>query len=209
VNADRITKVDAFITETALRETNAKVFPPGTLLLAMYGEGATRGKVTELAVPAATNQALAALIFDEASAPLRPFLKLVLKSLYSENREASAGGVQPNLSLGMIRGIRVPLPPISEQQEILRQVEALFSLADAIERRVAAAAARADALTQSILAKAFRGELVPTEAEQAHAEGRDYESADALLARIQADRSIGVDPPNGRRGAARRPAARL
>jgi type I restriction enzyme S subunit len=208
VNADRITEVNEFITEAALRETNAKVFSPGTLLVAMYGEGATRGKVTELAVPAATNQALAALTFDEVSAAIRPFLKLVLKSLYSENREASAGGVQPNLSLGMIRSIRVPLPPISEQQEIVRQVEALFSLADTIDRRIAMASARADVVTQAILNKAFRGELVPTEAELAHAEGRVYESAEALLARIQAERPATAKPSKGQRSRALRASAR-
>ncbi|HEX8204238.1 MAG TPA: hypothetical protein VF590_27415 [Isosphaeraceae bacterium] len=49
--------------------------------------------------------------------------------------------------------------------------------------------ARADKLTQSILARAFRGELVPTEAELAREEGRDYEPAAALLARVQVERS--------------------
>jgi type I restriction enzyme, S subunit len=54
---------------------------------------------------------------------------------------------------------------------------------------VAAAAARADRLTQSILANAFRGELVPTEAELARQEGRDYEPASVLLERIRATRA--------------------
>jgi type I restriction enzyme S subunit len=78
------------------------------------------------------------------------------------------------------------VPPALEQREIIRRVEALFKLADAIEKRVAAATARAEKLTQAILAKAFRGELVPTEAELARREGRSYESASALLARIGA-----------------------
>ncbi|MEZ4406419.1 MAG: hypothetical protein R3A52_08090 [Polyangiales bacterium] len=62
-------------------------------------------------------------------------------------------------------------------------------MADAIERRVAAATARAEKLPQAILAKAFAGELVPTEAELARAEGRDYETAEALLARVTAERA--------------------
>src|SRR5262249_33343906 len=65
-------------------------------------------------------------------------------------------------------------PP--EQHEIVRRVEALFRLADAIENWVAAATARAEKLTQAILAKAFHGELVPTEAELARRQGRDYET---------------------------------
>jgi type I restriction enzyme S subunit len=85
------------------------------------------------------------------------------------------------------------LPPLEEQCEIVRRVEALFKLADAIEEGVAAATARAEKLTQAILAKAFRGELVPTEAELARREGRSYEPASALLARIRAEReSFGV-----------------
>ncbi len=67
-------------------------------------------------------------------------------------------------------------------------VEAL-ALANAVEKRVAAAAERAGLVTQAILAKAFRGELVPTEAELARREGREYEPADALLRRTRSDRS--------------------
>lgn len=62
----------------------------------------------------------------------------------------------------------------------------LFALADRTEAKVAAAKKKADGLTQAVLAKAFRGELVPTEAEVARREGRDYESADKLLERIKA-----------------------
>ena len=82
----------------------------------------------------------------------------------------------------------MPLPPPHEQQEIVHRVDALFKLANAIEKRVAAAITRAEKLTQAILAKAFRGELVLTEAELAHREGRYYESASALLAKIKAQR---------------------
>ncbi|HZA23625.1 MAG TPA: hypothetical protein VFA32_13665 [Dehalococcoidia bacterium] len=64
----------------------------------------------------------------------------------------------------------------------------MFALADAIEQWVAAATTRAEKLPQAILAKAFRGELVPTEAELARAEGRSYEAASQLLERIKAER---------------------
>jgi type I restriction enzyme S subunit len=84
--------------------------------------------------------------------------------------------------------IPVPLPPLAEQHEIVRRVEALFGLADAIEKHMAVVTARAEKLTQAILAKAFRGELVPTEAELAWQEGRTYEPASALLDRIRAER---------------------
>lgn len=105
------------------------------------------------------------------------------------------GIAQGHFNVGAMRVTPLALPPLAEQHEIVRQVEALFRLADAVEQRVAAAGARAGRLTQAILAKAFSGELVPTEAELARAEGRDYESAAQLLARIRAERA--AEPAKG------------
>ncbi len=101
-------------------------------------------------------------------------------------RDLTGGSASPHLNVATIKGFPVPLPPFAEQQEIVRRVEALFKLADAIEKRVEAASKRADKLTQAILRKAFRGELVPTEAELARTQGRDYETAQQLLSRIAA-----------------------
>jgi type I restriction enzyme S subunit len=103
-------------------------------------------------------------------------------------REGSSSTAQPHLYLKTLRALIVPLIPLVEQSEIARRVQALFDLADRIERHASAAALRANKLTQSILAKAFRGELVPTEAELARREGREYEPASVLLERISAER---------------------
>jgi type I restriction enzyme S subunit len=89
-----------------------------------------------------------------------------------------------NIGQGRIRQIRIPLPPPDEMEEAVRRAETLLHYANTIEKQVAAASARADRLTPSILAKAFRGELVPTEADLARQEGRDYEPASVLLERI-------------------------
>ena len=94
---------------------------------------------------------------------------------------------QSSINQRDVLAVDIPLPSRGEQEVIVHRVEALFKLADAIEKRVAAATQRADKLTQAILAKAFRGELVPTEAELARAEGREYETASALLERIRAE----------------------
>jgi type I restriction enzyme, S subunit len=96
------------------------------------------------------------------------------------------GEVYTGINIRDLKFLPLPVPPIQEQCEIVRRVEAVFKLADAIERHVALATARAHKLTQSILAKAFRGELVPTEAELARREGREYETAAELLTRIRA-----------------------
>jgi len=87
------------------------------------------------------------------------------------------------------------VPPLPEQQEIVRRVDQLFAFADRLEARVETARKRVDALTHSILAKAFRGELVPTEAELARAEGRAYESAAQLLEHIASLNTKSTDKP--------------
>jgi len=76
---------------------------------------------------------------------------------------------------------------------IVRRVEALFKVADAIEERVADARMRADKLTQSILAKPVRGQLMMSEAELAREEGREYEPATVLLERIKKAREISAE----------------
>lgn len=92
----------------------------------------------------------------------------------------------PRINVEDARAIPIALPPIEEQTEIMRRVRALLDLEGRVRGRLAAATAAADALPQAILSKAFAGELVPTEAELARAEGRDYETAEQLLERVRA-----------------------
>lgn len=151
-NQPIVTEPTEFITETALQETNCKVYPPGTLLVAMYGEGKTRGMCTELAVPAATNQALAAI---QTTEKLRPFLKRVLQASYERTRGVASGGVQPNLNLSHVRAIRVPLPPPHEQQELVEEIDRRLSVIDELETQITADFVRAERLKQLILQQAF------------------------------------------------------
>ena len=103
-------------------------------------------------------------------------------------RVRTDGVSQSNINAQKLGAFEVPFCPLEEQHEIVRRVGVLFKLADAIQRRITAATKRAEKLTQSILGKAFRGELVPTEAELARHQGRDYEPASVLLDRIKSQR---------------------
>ena len=89
---------------------------------------------------------------------------------------------------------------MDEQREIVRRVGALLALADKIEGHVREATLRAERLPQAILARAFRGELVPTEADLAARECRDYESASVLLERIRETREQQKSTGSGRGG---------
>jgi type I restriction enzyme S subunit len=114
------------------------------------------------------------------------YLCLFINSAHARAHvEATKVGIaQGHFNIGDARKMILPLPPVAEQHEIVRNVDSLFAIADTIEEQFAAAAVRVAKTSQSVLAKAFRGELVPTEAELALEEGRDYESAAALLERI-------------------------
>ena len=134
---------------------------------------------------------------EVAMVPLRSefdvhFFCYAVASIWSQNwlSDVTKGVAYTGINIRDLKRLPVGVPPIVEQHEIVRRVEALFKLADKIEARLAVATNRADKLTQAILGKAFRGELVPTEAELAQQEGRDYEPASVLLARIKTERKM-------------------
>lgn len=156
VNSEQVTHPTKYVTKAALNETNISLYPPGTLLVAMYGEGKTRGKCAELAIEATTNQALAALETDKS---IRRYLKLFLDYNYEETRKAASGGVQPNLNLSLIRAILIALPPLAEQHRIVDEVDRRLSILRETEAQVEANLQRAERLRQSILAAAFSGRL--------------------------------------------------
>lgn len=178
VNASRITEATELITQAAIDETNAKVFPAGTLIVAMYGEGKTRGKISELGIAAAANQACAALLCADLKPEVKGYLRLFFEQHYDDLRSQAAGGVQPNLNLSLIKQTVLPLPPQPEAREICNQVAVHLSQAEALGLELTRRRSAATALRQSILKAAFSGQLVPQDP-------RD-EPASALLARLAA-----------------------
>ena len=152
----------------------------------MYGEGKTRGQVTELGIEATINQACAAIVVDETKAK-KAFVKLALQAHYLEMRDLAEGGNQPNLNLSKIKEFPLCLPSLDEQNEIVRRVEALFAYADRLEARYSVAHAQVERLTPALLAKAFRGELVPQDPND--------EPASVLLERIQASHAAAGEKP--------------
>lgn len=109
--------------------------------------------------------------------------------LQTQFSSLAVGGVVQNIRSELVKQAIVNIPPLLEQQEIVRRVEQLFAYADTIEKQVNNALTRVNNLTQSILAKAFRGELTA----QWRAENPDLisgeNSAAALLEKIKAERA--------------------
>jgi type I restriction enzyme, S subunit len=159
LNDLHIYKAHENITDIALKETNSKIFSKGTLLVAMYGEGKTRGKVSELMIEAATNQACAAITISNYIENLKPFLKLFFLKNYEDIRILSSGGVQPNLNLSIIKNTLIPLPPLLEQDRIISEIDRKMSVIEEISKQLFENFLRVDRLQRTILAKAFSGLL--------------------------------------------------
>lgn len=140
------------ITEDALENSNTKIFPTNTLLLAMYG--ATAGKLGILGKPAATNQAVAGIRVDKKKA-ITKFLFYFLLHHRGEIIARAWGGAQPNISQRIIKEIKILLPPLAEQKKIVARLDSLSKKIGKIKNLQSATQNDFVALEQSVLSKAF------------------------------------------------------
>jgi len=182
VNEATVDHASELVTQAALGETNLTLYPAGTVLVAMYGEGKTRGRATVLGIEATTNQALAALELIDTSPGFRSWILAFFEHNYFELRRAASGGVQPNLNLGVIRQICVPIPPVAEQVRIVQELQRTQSLEAVLSSSAVVQQHRIARLRQSILKWAFEGRLVDQDPSD--------EPASALLERIKAERAV-------------------
>ena len=132
INFNLITEAEEFITQKGMENSATKMIPKGTILMAMYGQGVTRGKVAILGIDATINQACAAIMpnFEKIN---QKYLFYLLQTKYEFLREISdaRGGNQSNLNAQVIKEIQIPLPPLSIQAEIVAQIEREQSLVHA------------------------------------------------------------------------------
>lgn len=129
LNDGYINEISEKITELALKETSVKIKPAGSLLVAMYG--ATIGKLGILNVPSTTNQACCACIkFADINVK---YLFYYLLSERDNLRKQGEGGAQPNISREKIIAYLLPLPPLAEQQRIVKKVEELMTVIEKLK----------------------------------------------------------------------------
>ncbi|MBA4312856.1 MAG: restriction endonuclease [Chlorobiaceae bacterium] len=153
------------------------------ILLCKDGAGIGKlGIITQLPEKATVNSSLLVIRGREPFIPKFLFYFLCSPKLQSIAKERITGSATPHLFQKDIRELYLDIPPIEEQQEIIRRVEQLFTVADKIEQRYTKAAKQVEKLTQSILAKAFRGELVPQDPNDP--------PASELLAKIKEEREL-------------------
>jgi len=127
VNLRYVREVQGRITDLGLAESNARWLKPGTVMMALAGQGKTRGKVALLETPVTCNQSLAGIAPQDDVDPR--FLFQQLESMYSAIRMINGDNIRSGLNLGLIRAIQVVLPPFPEQKKI---AAILSSVDDAI-----------------------------------------------------------------------------
>lgn len=150
------------ITDEGLQKSSAKLFPPYSVLIAMYG--ATIGKVAILGVPATTNQACACAVCNQSLLYMYLFYYCISqKNVFIEKGK---GGAQPNISQIILKQHPIPLPPLSEQQRIVERIEELFAKLDEAKERLQEVADSFAVRKAAILHKAFTGELIGKKIEQ-------------------------------------------
>ena len=136
------------VTELALKNTSLKLIPKGAILVAMYG--ATVGRMAILETTATTNQAICHILPDQTVADIR-YLYHCLQSKVPQLLAQAVGGAQPNINQGVIKKLKIPLPPLPEQ----RRIAAILDKADELRAKRRAALDKLDTLLQSIFIDMF------------------------------------------------------
>ena len=130
-----ISHAEQFITKEGLNNSAAKLLSPGTLLMALYGQGKTRGKVGVLGIQAATNQACAAISLNRGVSG--KFVLHFLGSQYEAIRNLSNTGNQENLNSSLVRSISIVLPTKAEQEAIAEALSDADALIESLEQLLA------------------------------------------------------------------------
>ena len=157
INWAPIRDAEEFITEAGLANSAAKIAGPGTLLMAMYGQGVTRGRVALLEIEATYNQACAAIRFGPRLAS--EFGRYFFMAAYDHVRDAGNETSQMNLSAGLIAKIRLPVPPVDEQLPIVRLLDSETAKLDVLQAEAERAIALLKERRSALIAAAVTGQI--------------------------------------------------
>ncbi len=153
IKYNTIMHTEESITELALKESSAKKYPKRTVLLAMYGQGITRGKCAILGIDAAINQACAAIQTRDNIIP--EFLFIWLQTQYEKIRNLSHGSHQSNLNLNLVKNMKIPILSINEQQKIV----SIISNNDSLIQKQQEYKSKLETLKKGLMQKLFTGQI--------------------------------------------------
>ena len=153
VNGREIFDTEEKLTELGLKESSCKIYAAGTVLIAMYGQGATRGQAGLLGVRAATNQACASVVPHDLEDS--EFIFEALKANYEQLRSLGRGGTQPNLNLSLVKDFQIPYPSKEQRQEFRERIAAVHKIKLINAERLA----KLTEVSQALKTRAFAGQL--------------------------------------------------
>lgn len=172
LNNSIIYSAEEFITEQGLNNSSAKIFPKGSLLIALYG--ATVGKLGVLDFDSATNQAVCCIYQNDEYNRDFLFYYLLFQKEYLVNQ--GKGGAQPNISQEIVKSLLIPFPPLNEQKRIVEKIESEFAKIGEGLDYLEQAKKQIKQYRQSVLKAAFDGKLTQ--------QYQNEESAELLLQKI-------------------------
>ena len=132
---EEIFETEEHITEDAIVNSSAKLYPKGSLIIAMYGQGDTRGRTAKLGIDATTNQACAVLHDIDNSIVSTDYLWYYLQGRYDDLRSLASGNNQPNLNAGKINNYDVVVPPMDIQNEMVAHIKEQKALAKQLKQK--------------------------------------------------------------------------
>lgn len=135
VNYCRIYNTEFYISKEGLERSSAKLIPANSVIVAMYGQGDTAGRVAINKIPLSTNQACCNLIINQEKADYE-YVYYTLCTLYERLVALKNGGAQPNLNAKIIKEIKIPLPELDIQHRIASVLAAYDELIDNNQKQI-------------------------------------------------------------------------
>lgn len=152
LNDGFVLKSEKLITDLGFRNSNAKMIPKGSLLVAMYG---SIGKLGISGIDCCCNQAIA--FAAEQHNLLTKYVFYYMQRIKADLIEKGKGGTQKNISLTVLNSIDIIVPPITDQQRIVERIEELFSELDKAEKTLLKIKSQLEIYKQAVLKEAFEG----------------------------------------------------
>lgn len=135
VNYCRIYDTENYISKEGLERSSAKLIPANSVIVAMYGQGDTAGRVAINKIPLSTNQACCNLIINHYIADYE-YVYYALSIMYDKFVSLKNGGAQPNLNAGIVKSIEIPFPDLKTQQRIASVLSAYDSLIENNQKQI-------------------------------------------------------------------------
>jgi type I restriction enzyme S subunit len=153
INRREITGCDGRITKEGLENSNCKVIPANSVLIALNGQGKTRATVAVLRIPAALNQSLVAMIPYSRELLLPEYIFWNLRGRYYAIRDITGQDQRRGLNMKLVGQLSLPIPPVAEQRRIVAKVDELMALCDRLEAQQQERETRHAALARASLAR--------------------------------------------------------